>query len=109
MRKRYKNAKGEYDADFLTVVCWRGLADLAAKHLEKGGMCGVVGNISTRDYVDNDGVKRYITEIIADELEFLSNKNRESAPPPPEAPYAPMRGEQQAANFTQVDDDELPF
>ena len=108
VRRRFKNADGKYDADFVTVVCWRALADLAAKHLNKGSMCGVVGSISTRDYVDNDGVKRYITEIIADKLDFLGSKTGETAPPPQEAPYVPMQGEQQRG-FVPVDDDELLF
>lgn len=92
------------------MVCWRGLADLVAKHLKKGSMCGLVGSITTRDYVDNGGAKRYITEIEADEVEFLGGKPRaEEELQKPNAPYTPMQGDQQAANFTQVDDDELPF
>lgn len=110
VRRKFKNAKGEYDADFLTVVCWRGLADLVAKHLKKGSMCGLVGSITTRSYVDNSGANRYITEIEADEVEFLGGKPRaEEEPQQPSASYTPMQGDQQAANFTRVDDDELPF
>jgi single-strand DNA-binding protein len=106
-QRKFKNAKGEYDADFFTVVCWRGLADIVAKYLEKGARCAVVGALQNRSYQANDGTTRYITEVVADEVELLGSKTSEAAPQQ-EAPYAPMQGEQQRG-FVQVDDDELPF
>ena len=73
-------------------------------------MCGLVGSITTRSYVDNSGANRYITEIEADEVEFLGGKPRaEEEPQQPSTSYTPMQGDQQAANFAQADDDELPF
>lgn len=106
-QRKFKNAKGEYDADFFTVVCWRGLADIVAKYLEKGARCAVVGALQNRSYQANDGTTRYITEVVADEVELLGSKTSEAAPPQ-EAPYVPMQGEQQRG-FVPVDDDELPF
>ena len=73
-----KFAKEEPKADFLNVVTWRTLADNVAKYTQKGSRVGIVGQIQTRQYDDKNGVRRYITEIIADEVEFLSTKCEKS-------------------------------
>jgi len=67
--------QGEQKADFLNIVTWRVLADNCVKYLQKGSKVGIVGQIQTRNYEDKQGVKRYVTEIIADEVEFLSSKD----------------------------------
>ena len=56
------------------IVCWRGLAQIAERFVKKGTLVYVEGKIKTRSYDDQNGVKRYITEIIADNLELLSRK-----------------------------------
>lgn len=71
---RRKNKDGTQQADFLPVVVWRDLADLCYQYLAKGRKVSVVGMIQTRSYEDNNGGKRYVTEIIADEVEFLTPK-----------------------------------
>lgn len=101
VRRKFKNAKGEYNADFFTVVCWRGLADIVAKYLEKGAMCAVVGALQNRSYQANDGSTRYVTELVADEVELLGGNRAQQTG---EAP--PAQGE---PAFVQVDDDEIPF
>lgn len=99
VQRRFANAQGQREADFLPVTCWRQTAELCSKYLAKGRKVAVEGSIQTRSYDAKDGSKRYVTEIIADSVEFLSS--RES-------------GEKQSASdsnagFTAVDDDELPF
>ena len=94
VQRRVKNQNGERQADFIPVVCWRGLADNCGKYLNKGAKVGVCGAIQTRSYDAKDGSKRYITEIIADEVEFLSTRHTE---------------EQETAFGEQVEDDDLPF
>ena len=59
-------------SDFFTIVTWRGLADNCGKYLVKGQQVSVIGELQTRSYDDKNGVKRYITEISADAIEFLS-------------------------------------
>lgn len=115
VQRRFANAEGKREADFLTVVAWRGTAEFCNKYLSKGRLVAVEGSIQNRSYEAQDGSKRYVTEIIADNVEGLGK--RESADPGPTPP--PMRGEQQRMNmypepdpneFTEVDDDdELPF
>ena len=70
----------EKKADFLPVVAWRGQADNCAKYLHKGSMAGVSGSIQTKTYEKNDGSKMYITEIMAEEVQFLSSPQKEEEP-----------------------------
>lgn len=63
-------ATGERSADFLPVVCWRGLAEYIGRYGSKGRMVGVTGRIQVRDFTDSSGVKKVITEIMADNVYF---------------------------------------
>lgn len=110
-QRRFANQQGVREADFINVVTWRQLAELCGRYLSKGRRVGVVGSIQTRSYDAQDGTKRYVTEVVADEVEFLSSRddgaprqrNDEIPLPPEPAPAAHVGG------FTEVDDDELPF
>ena len=70
---------GEREAEFINIVVWRTQADNCHKYLKKGSKAGVVGSLQTRSYDAQDGTKRYVTEVIADEVEFLSSKNSDTA------------------------------
>lgn len=59
------------------IVCWRGLAQITEKYVQKGTLIYIEGKIRSRSYEDQNGIKRYITEVVADNLELLSRK----APP----------------------------
>lgn len=59
------------EVDFFNVVAWRGLAEVCAKYLVKGQRVAVAGELRTRTYDAKDGSKRYVTEIQADDVEFL--------------------------------------
>ena len=104
---------GEKSTDFIDIVAWRQLGETCARYLSKGRKVGVTGSIQTRSYDAQDGSKRYVTEIVADDVEFLSSvqdnnqaRQNEAVPPPPE----PMGFAPQAnGGFTEVEDDELPF
>ncbi len=100
VKREYKNAEGKHEADFFTVICWRGLADLVKMYLSKGDRCGVAGSIQNRSWQDKNGITRYVTEIIADKVEFQNSRRPEEG----EQTSAPAQAE-----FTQVEDDELPF
>ena len=65
------------NSDFFPVVTWRGLADNCGRYLSKGRRVAVTGHLETRNYEDSNGIKRYVTEIIADEVEFLSSVSRD--------------------------------
>lgn len=66
---------GKRETDFLPVVVWRAQADNCARYLKKGSKAAICGSIQTRSYDANDGTRRYVTEIAADEVQFLSTKN----------------------------------
>lgn len=100
VNRRFKNAQGETETDFFNIVAWRQLAELCAKYLSKGRKCAVTGSIQNRSYQAQDGAKRYITEIIAENVEFLSSQQNEEAP---------AKKETAKSGFTEVNDDELPF
>lgn len=70
---------GNLEADFIPVVCWRGLGENCAKCLKKGSKVGVSGSINVRRYEDKNGSKRYVTEVLADEVEFLDRKEKDSS------------------------------
>lgn len=94
--------KTQRDADFISVVAWRATAENCAKYLKKGSKVAVSGSLQTRTYDAQDGTRRYVTEVIADEVEFLTRASGEhdAAPPPP-----PAFGE----GLQPVEEDELPF
>lgn len=75
----YKNADGEREADFIPVVTWRGLAENCYRYLQKGSKAAVAGMLQTRSYEGKDGVKRYVTELVADEVEFLGGRKDDGA------------------------------
>ena len=69
---------GERQADFINCVAWRNLADNLAKYMKKGSQICVEGQIQVRNFEDNGGVKRYVTEVICDNIHFLESKGPRS-------------------------------
>jgi single-strand DNA-binding protein len=69
----FKDAKGQLHSttDWHTIILWRGLADLAERYLQKGSLIYVEGKLKTRAYDDKEGIKRYVTEIIGDQIIML--------------------------------------
>ena len=102
---------GNTETDFLPVIVWRAQADNCGKFLKKGSKAAVAGSVQTRSYDANDGSKRYITEIVADEVQFLSTKGEGEMPPIPAAPTGnsvPSGGAGAPLGPASTDDD-LPF
>ena len=100
MQRRFSDASGERRADFIPVVCWRGLAENAAKYLRKGSKAAVVGSLQVRSYEVNDGTKRFVTEVLADEVEFLS---------PAQSARQDGTGYEAYGDYGDIDDEETPF
>ena len=76
VQRRFKNAEGNYDADFISCVAWRSIADFISKYFKKGDPIELTGNIQTRNY-EKDGQKVYITEVVVDEAGFTQSKKTE--------------------------------
>ena len=70
----YADADGNRETDFFNITVWRGRAENCGKYLKKGNKVAIVGRLQNRSYEDKDGVKRTVTDIIADEVEFLTPK-----------------------------------
>ena len=104
VNRRFKNAEGKRDADFLPVVAWRQTADYVKQYGHKGDRVAVCGSVQVRSYDAQDGQKRYVTEINADEIELLGSRS-ENAQTSTQAQSMEQQG------FTEVDDDDdqLPF
>ncbi len=99
------------DVDYIPVVAWRGLAENCGKFLAKGRKVGVSGRIQVRNYETSNGERRYVTEIIADDVEFLTPKGEGGArmqdvPPPPDD--AGLFGDE-PDDFEPLDDEQMPF
>lgn len=108
VQRRFVGQDGERGADFLSITVWRGQADNCAKYLKKGSKAAVTGSIQTRTYDAQDGTKRYVTEIVADEVEFIGSKptgddgENENVKPASTKKAA-------ISTFEPIDDDNLPF
>ncbi len=107
-RARRDAQNGQPEADFFRVSAWRERGEVCAKFLSKGKKVCVVGPVSVRTYQANDGTTRASLEITADEVEFLSSRNDGEAGAYGAPAVAPA-AEPQAAGFTAVETDELPF
>ena len=105
VNRNFTNANGKRETDYFNVVAWRTLADNCAKYLEKGKKIAVVGSLQTRSYESN-GEKKYVTEIMADEIEFLTPSD--SGAKKPQEPSAPPK-RRSIADMQLVDNDDLPF
>ena len=105
VQRRFKGANGERETDFLPVVCWRQTAEFAQRYLAKGRKVAVEGSIQTRSYDAQDGSKRYVTEIIADSVEAVGSREDGAQ----NAQSAQKHAQNRQDEFTEVDDDELPF
>ena len=99
-RKFAKKDSGQPTADFIPIVAWRKLAEIIGNNLVKGRRISVEGRIQVRSYDAQDGSKRYATEIVADEVEFLDSKEQTGA--------QSATGGNGSFGST-VPDDEIPF
>ena len=108
VQRRFKGANGERETDFLPVVCWRQTAEFAQRYLAKGRKVAVEGSIQTRSYDAQDGSKRYVTEIIADSVEAVGGRE-DGAQNAQNERSTQKHAQNHQDEFTEVDDDELPF
>lgn len=109
VERRYKNANGEKEADFIDIVTWRGIAENCAKYLDKGSAVVISGSLQIRNYEDKNGNKRKAAEVVADEVRFITpakNKQDKSG----RMIFTNGDGEQQTeAREEALFDDDLPF
>ncbi len=107
--EKWKDQSGEFQesTEWHNIVVWGRTAENAKEYLSKGSPVYIEGRIQTRNYEDKDGVRRYITEIVCQRMQFLGRRGEGSGgsdytpPPPPSDENAPFND--------KVEDDDLPF
>lgn len=72
--RNFKNEDGNKEADFINIVAWNKKAELIHQYLKKGDRVGIGGRLQVRKYQNERGENRYVTEVVADEVEFLNSK-----------------------------------
>jgi single-strand DNA-binding protein len=112
VERRYAGKDQEKQADFINIVAWRNTAEFITKYFQKGKPILIVGSIQTRSWVDQDGQKRYATEVVAEEAQFVERKS-ENAPNQTTSESANASNSpysaQDVAFEEMTNDDELPF
>lgn len=129
VNRPFSNQAGEREADFINIVVWRKQAENIKNYLTQGSQIAVDGRIQTRSYDGEDGKKRYVTEVVADNVQFLDSRNRGDNNMMPNSNQAASNptpydfGNQEPAKTTdvsnnpfadfganiEISDDDLPF
>lgn len=115
VNKPFKNKNGEQEADFINVVAFRRQAENVNNYLSKGQLAGVDGRIQTRSY-EKDGQRVYVTEVVADSVQFLEPKNSNQQNNQPQQQGQTQSGNNPFNNGMQnangpidISDEDLPF
>ncbi len=99
--RKYVKQGEERKADFINCIAWRQSAEAISRYFKKGDRIALEGTIQVRDWQDNDGKKRYATEVVVEQWEFAQSKT--------EGALATSNTEADLDGFMPVDDDDLPF
>jgi single-strand DNA-binding protein len=120
INRTYTNQSGEREADFINIVVWRKQAENVKNFLSQGSLVSIEGRIQTRSYDAQDGAKRYVTEVVADSVQFLETKAQAQSRSKDnnnfdfkdEEPKTTSIEEDPFADFgssIEISDDDLPF
>ena len=104
VNRRFKR-EGQPEADFIPVVVFGKQAEATANYMAKGKLLSVSGNIQTRNYEAKDGNRRYVTEVIADEVDFLEWSSK----PGNKKSEITAKEEKNIEDLTPIDDQDIPF
>jgi len=102
--RTFKNKNGEKEADFINIQVWRKQAENCANYIGKGSLVAISGRIQTRNYDTAEGQKRYITEVVAEEVHFLDSRKK-SGPDMTVDTQTPYEGDL----YPMDDDTKWPF
>lgn len=107
VNRQYSSSDGERETDFFQVTAWRGTGENVARYCKKGHKVAVVGSIQMRNYEDREGVKRTAVDIVAQDVEFLTQKARDEDGRYDEPPQRNGGRKPQLEAFD--DDGDIPF
>ena len=115
-RRFTKAEQGQQTVDFINIVAWSQRAEFVSRYFKKGNPILICGQLQTRTWTDNQGQKRYATEVIADEVSFVSGPTGANGAPAaggsytPDAYATPSFNSASSASFEEIPgDDSLPF
>lgn len=110
VNRPFKNANGETEADFINIVIWGKQAENTANYTSKGSLIGVTGRIQTRNYENNEGKRVYVTEVVAESVQFLDTKKKENPQQNTQQRYTADPGDPfQGGQPVDINDSDLPF
>ena len=110
VNRRFVKQGEERQADFINVVAWSKLGEFCSKYFKKGQQVGVIGRIQTRTWDDEQGVKHYVTEVVAEEAYFAdSKKETESTSSTFENTFGDTAPGNMGNDFEMSSNDDLPF
>ena len=112
VNRRFTNQNGEREADFINCVAWQKTAEFVANYFKKGQEMALEGRLQVRTYDGNDGQRRWVTEVVADQVEFVGGKNdRNSSSTSSNAGGGGYGSQNQLGLGEEIvfDDNDLPF
>lgn len=120
VNRNFTNPNGEREADFINIVVWKNMAENCSKYLTKGSQVAIEGRIQVRTYDAQDGSKKYVTEVIAENVQFLDSKKEEQVTDNNVGDittqnsnqvnhYEEMGRQVSMEDYPSVDEDSLPF
>ena len=108
VNRRYKNAQGQYEADFISCQAWRQTAEFINKYFNKGKEISLTGSLQTGSY-DKDGVKHYTTDVIVENVEFVGSKGDDKGNDAVQSALRTTTPQAYSEMTPADDDDDLPF
>ena len=113
VNRRYKNAAQQTEADFFNVTAWRSTAELVSRYFRKGSSICVVGTIQNSTWTDQQNVKHYRTDIVADEVMFVDSRSESSGSTGGDDAFSAPAFSTPVGNAPKFEeiktDDDLPF
>ena len=104
VNRQFNNQDGNREADFINVIVWRKQAEVICNYFDKGNQIAIEGRLQTGSYDAQDGTKRTITEIVADEVELLTSKASAG-----DGSNERVENKKEVTELEPIDDDNLPF
>lgn len=110
VNRPFKNKEtGENEADFINIVVWRRPAENTAQYTKKGSLVGIDGRLQSRTYEGNDGKTVFVTEVVADSVQFLDSKGSSSKASSQQEKVEAYNNELEKHNEIDISDSDLPF
>ena len=107
VNRKFVKPGEERQADFINIVAWSKLGEFCSKYFKKGQQVGIIGRIQTRSWDDEQGQKHYVTEVIAEEIDFIGSKNKQNNEAILNSP-TPINKNDDTSDFI-CNGDDLPF